>query len=886
MTLLRRLVSSMRWVLRRKRAEQELQNELQAFMDLATSEKIRDGIPPEEARRLAAVELGGLDQTKEHVRRFRHGGLIDQCGRDLRYALRTSIKQPVFSLVIVLTLGMGIGANTAIFSLIDALMLRWLPVQRPQDLLLLSMQPTDAREPGQNFSYAIVKGLGERSDIFTGVAGFSGYPLSVGPARTVTRQSVAMVTGQYYSTLGLSPVAGRLLTPEDDQPGAPPVAVLSYGYWEREFAKSPSAIGQTILLNGVPAAIVGISPPRFVGANVGSVADITVAAASLPLFAPDAAPLLTPGNFWLRVLVRPRPDVSIDETRARLAALWSEMGDRVIAAHWPASRRKAFAEAVFYMTPGGTGWINPSLNYEKQLVVLMAIVGVVLLIACANVASLLLARASARRREMAVRLAIGASRGRIIGQLLTESMLLAFSGAALAVGMAWFFARFLVATIATGPFPVTFDLTPNWHTLGFTAGIATITGLLFGLAPSFQITAVGPSAVLAEEPRRSASLSRLLPSLVSFQVALTVVLLIAAGLFVRTLRNLQTLDIGFNREGIFVAELEGRRTAVGADVVAAIEQVPGMVSVTVSTHTPLNGSLWSEPAVPAGQSLPDRDTALFVGAGPRFFETMQTPLLTGREFTERDSAQAAPVALINEAFAARFFPRQNPLGQHLSARVRGQLRDLEIIGLVKSTNAAGLRRPPNATVYVSYAQLTGDFPTTISMRVRGSLGETASAILKLLREKFPNAPVQVQPISQQVQAQMVQERLMATLAGGFGILALLLACIGLYGLLAYRVARLTREIGIRMALGAERKQVTAMVLRGAARLVAFGVVLGLPAAWGTSRWIEELLFGLKPTDPATVARAILVLVIVSLVAAYLPARRASRVDPMVALRHD
>jgi len=290
--------------------------------------------------------------------------------------------------------------------------------------------------------------------------------------------------------------------------------------------------------------------------------------------------------------------------------------------------------------------------------------------------------------------------------------------------------------------------------------------------------------------------------------------------------------------------------------------------------------------VPAGQALPDGDTALFVGAGPHYFETMQTPLVAGREFTDRDSARAGAVALINEAYAARFFPKQNPIGQRLSARVRGQLRDLEIIGVVKNTNAVGLRRPPRSTVYVSYAQLTGDFPTTLSVRASGSLGQSASAIQKVLREKLPNSPVQVQPISRQVQAQMVQERMMATLASGFGILALLLACIGLYGLLAYRVARRTREIGIRMALGADRKRVTAMVLSGAARLVAFGILLGLPAAWVVSRWIEELLFQLKPTDPATVGVAIALLMIISLAAAYLPARRASRVDPMIALRHD
>jgi predicted permease len=384
----------------------------------------------------------------------------------------------------------------------------------------------------------------------------------------------------------------------------------------------------------------------------------------------------------------------------------------------------------------------------------------------------------------------------------------------------------------------------------------------------------------------SGSRSRLLPSLVSAQVALSLVLLAGAGLFVRTLRNLQNFDPGFNPEGVLLVDLEGRRTAVPREILDEVQRLPGVASASLSTHTPLSGAVWSEPAVPAGQPIPERDNAYFIGAGPGFFGTMQVHLLSGREFTHRDSADSPAVAVINQVFAQRHFSNQNPIGQHLSANVRGQRRDLEIVGLVKNTNAAGLRASPPPTVYVAYAQLTGDFPTTLAVRAAGPLGRTASAIEQVLRSKVPGAPIEVLPLSVQVQATMVQERMMATLAGGFGLLALTLACVGLYGLLAYSVARRTKEIGIRMALGAQATWVVALVLKGAARLVLVGIAVGLPAAWAASRWVESMLFGLTPTDPAAIGGAIVLLATAAQLAAYLPARRASRVDPLAALRHE
>jgi putative ABC transport system permease protein len=886
-TLLHRVASIVRWLLRRDRAERQLDEEMRTFVDLCAADKMRNGVPAAEARRLAVLELGGIEQTKERVRTSRHGALVDEVGRDVRYAFRTFARNPGFVVVVVLTLALGIGANTAIFSLIDALMLRWLPVRHPQELVQLRMRlPEDTGPGGDTFSYAIVRALADQHEIFESLAGFSGYGFNAGSGDSIGKVPGALVTGGYYETLGLNAAAGRLLNRSDDDPGAPLAAVISDGYWARQFLRSPAAIGQTLVLGGAPATIVGVSPRGFTGANVGATADITTTIAAFASVNRQVAEISGPGNYWLRVLARPAPEVSTAEAESRLQTVWSRVWDDVVAAHWPPSRRLAFATARFSLSPGGTGWTRMREMYRRPLIVLMSVVGLVLLIACANVASLMLARASARQREIAVRLAFGASRGRILRQLLIESTLLSLIGAAFAILLAWVSGRVLLDTMFPGALRVALDLTPNWHIFGFTVAVAVTTGMLFGLAPAFQAIATGPSPALNDDARTGSSRSRWLASLIVTQVALSLLLLVGAGLFLGTLRNLQRLDPGFNPEGVLIVDLEGRRTAVPQELLDEIQRVPGVVSVSLSTHTPLSGSVWSDPAVPRGQPIPERDTAFFIGAGPRFLEIMQTPLVAGRDFTERDSADAQPVAVVNQAYARRFFPNQQPIGQYLSAVVRGDRRDLEIVGVAKDTSAAGLRRAAPATVYVSYRQLTGSFPTTLVIRATASLTETASAIRRAIQPRLPDTPIEVLPLSAQVDAAMVQERLMAALASAFGALALVLACVGLYGLLAYNVVRRTKEMGIRVALGAQRTQVVAMVLGSAMRLVVMGVLLGLPAAWAASHAVRSMLFGLRPADPATIAGAIFLLAIASVIAAYVPAWRASRIEPLTALRHE
>jgi predicted permease len=887
MKLLHRLTSISQWILRRAKAEARLDDELQTFLEMSAADKMADGVPADEARRRARLELGGVEQVKERVRTSRHGGGLDEIARDARYAIRLLVNNGGFTSVVVLTLALGIGANTAIFSLIDALMLRWLPVRNPQELLQVSLHgPESAGPASASVSYPIVAALARQRDIFSGVAGFSATTFDVGSPGSIDRVSGALVTGGYYELLGLNPIAGRLLADEDDRPGAPISAVISYGYWQREFAASPQVVGQILRIKGVPVTIVGVTPREFVGANVGSIAEITIPVAGLPQLIPAMSPLLGPGNFWLRVLARPHPGVSPQQANARLNGVWPHISDTVIDPRWSAERRHSITDSLFELTPGGTGWTYLRDLYRKPLLVLMGGVVLVLLIACANVATLLLARASARRKEVAVRLAIGASRGRVVRQFLIESTILSSIGAAAGVCLAWRGGSVLVSLLSTGSRRLEFDLAPNWHILAFSAAAAVVTAMLFGVAPAMQTTAVDPGAVLKEESRTIGSRSRLLPLLVSGQVALSLVLLSGAGVFLRTLTNLQSMDAGFGAEGVLLVELPDNRTALPGSVMEEIRRLPGVVSATVSTDTPLNGWTWSEPAVPAGQPIPERDNAVFVGAGPQFFSTYQIPLLSGREFTERDRADTAPVAIVNEAYAQRHLANRNAIGQHLSTNLSGRRVDLEIVGLARNTKLAGLRAAAPPTVYIVYDQLTPDFRKSVSVRAAGPLGPVAAGLRRTLQPRFPDSHIEVGTLSSQVADTIVQERMMATLAAGFAALALALACIGIYGLIAYNVSRRTREIGIRMALGAQARRVTASVVSVSTRLVVVGVVAGLPAVWLASRWTESLLFGVKPLDPVVITGAIVVLLLVGQVAAYRPASRASRVDPLSALRRD
>ena len=839
-------------------------------------------------------ELGNMTRVAEEARAAWGWTWLEQLYRDVQYALRSLRHNPAFTASAVMSLALGIGANTAIFGLIDALMLRWLPVRNPQELVQLAMQSAKGPEhvwEGDSLSYAIVKAMDNQKDIFSHACGFTSWGLQVGPRGSVSRVDGAFVSGDYYATLGLAPALGRLLEPSDDQPGAPLVAVITYSYWQRQFAGNPGAIGQTIVVSNAPVTIAGVSPPGFEGTDVGWRADIMMPLASIAVVDPSAAGLLGPGNFWLRVLARPRTGISRAQAKARLAIVWPQIADQVSSPQWPPKRRKEMADSTFDLLPGATGYSSLRHQFSEPLLVLMAVAGLVFLIACANVASLLLARATARQREISVRLAIGAGRGRIIRQLLTESTLLSALGAAAGVWLAWITSRLLLDTLSQGQ-EVAFDLTPNWHILGFAIALALANGILFGLAPALRTTSIGRSAVLSESARTTNSGSRLLSSLVTGQVALSLLLVVGAGLFARTLQNLLNVDPGFRREGVLVAYLDGGHEGYSgaklsqfyAQLLDGVRRVPGVVSAALTSHTPLSGATWSEAVVPKGQPLPDRDNAVFIAASPDFFRTMGTPVVSGRDFNEGDRGSGL-VAIVNQSFVNRFFPGKNPVGEYLTASVSKPPSDLQIVGVVKDSMTASLRRPPGPTVYISYWQRQAQLDALV-IRVAGSLSSAREAVHKELAPKFPITPIFVRPLSAQVENTLMEERLMAKLSGGFGVLGLLLACVGLYGLLAYGVVRRTKEIGVRMALGAQRGAVLWMVARRALGLVAAGIVVGLPLAWLAARKVQSMLFGLTPGDSGVLLAAVASLAAAGLVAAYFPARRASRVDPMTALRHE
>jgi putative ABC transport system permease protein len=872
------------WI-RRSAFEDEMRDEMCFHLDARAADLVRGGLSPADAARRARLEFGSIEKQKDEARASAGVRILDEAIGDVRYALRAFARNKGFAAAAIATLALGIGANTAIFTLVDALILRTLPVSRPEQLLQLRLASAQDTEGDASFSYPMIQALDGERDLFAGVAGFSVFSLSTGRGDTLRRVHAAAVTGAFYDTLGLRPAAGRLLTREDDVVGAPLVAVASFSYWQHELAGNPAAVGSTIRVDGIPVDIVGVSPRGFTGANVGAVADLTVPVAAVARLSPNSAPLLGPGNSWLRVLARPRAGVAQPQLMARVAAAWPRIAGAAIDPRWSAIRKDSIEKAIVRFSPGATGWTYLRELYVTPLRILMAAVSLVLLIACANVASLLLARASSRRREIAVRLAIGASRARVVRQLLVESLMLALVGAACAIALASAGSRLLVDMIGDAAGHVVFDLAPDWRVIAFTTVIASLTALLFGAAPALHATASGVGLALKEDARAGTARLRLLPSLVAVQVALSLVLLIGAGLFVRTLRNLQTLDSGFRPEGVLFVEFERAPERLPAGTLDAVRAIPGVVSASLVTQTPLSGSTWSEPIVPAGQALPERDTAVVIGAAPGFFTTIGTALLSGRDFSDADSRDGAAVAIVNQRYADTYLAHASPIGRYLAAAINGVKRDLEVVGVVRAANTGSLRDRPPPTVYVPYAQVPGSTSTNVIVRAAAS-AELPAALRRTLQPLAPLTPLEVRVLSEQVRDAVARERLMAALATAFGILALGLAAVGIYGLLTYAVARRTREIGIRLALGAPRGGVIALMLRGAQVPLAIGIAVGVPVAWVGSRAIESMLFGLKATDTAAIGAALVILLAVAHLAAWLPARRAARVDPLIALRSE
>jgi len=880
--------------LRRKHREEDLEREIRADLELEAEEQQSKGLSREEARYAARRAFGNAALVKEEVRGMWGWNFAAQTEQDVRYALRMIRCNRAFSAAAIISLALGIGANTAIFSLMDALLMRFLPVRNPGELVELLW--VEQGQPIDSFSYPPIAALAARKDIFAGLAGFSGYSFNVTSGADTVRVPGAWVTGEFYQMLGVEPFAGRLLTPEDDRPGAPLVAVLSYAYWKSRYAGDLSVVGRNIEIEHQPVLIAGIGPRGFDGANVGSAANLTLALNALRQLFPERARNLEAGSQWLRVLARPQPGISIAQAKARLAVIWPRMATVATTLLMNPKRRDVYLRSSIDLVPGGAGWSNLRRHFERPLYVLLAITGLVLLIACANFANLLLARGAARAREIALRFAIGAGRRRVMRQLLTESVLLSVAGTGLGVIFARPAGHLLLAVFSTGGRDlIALDLTPDTRVLLFAAALALATGTLFGLVPALRATAASPAATLKSgsgiAPRTRA---RLLPALVVSQVALSTVLLIGAGLFVRTLQNLEQLAPGFRSEGVLLVNLDPRRagykdarlTALYEELLDHFARLPGVAAASLSSNTPLSGGVWSEPVSINGQP-PTRESAHVNLIAPRFFATLSTPVLLGRDFNSGDRAGAAGVAVVNEAFTQKFLEGP-PLGQRVSIP-NPHYGSFDIVGVVKDTLSQSLRGPAPPTVYFSalqYPEMIG--AAYFELRVEGSLLRTTALVRDELRAEFREMPAEVliEPLSAQTGRTLGQERTLATLGAAFGVLALILSAVGLYGLLAYMVARSTNEIGIRMALGARRTEVLALVLRGALKLLAFGIALGIPVAWAGTRWISSMLFHLRGTDPLTTVIAASLLAAIALVAALVPAFRAARVDPLTALRYE
>jgi predicted permease len=821
--------------------------------------------------------------------------LEDEMFQDLRFGMRLLLKNPGFTAVAVLSLALGIGANTAIFSLVDAVLLKLLPVRNPEQLVALDS--FSQRGEHRNFSHPLFEQLRARTSVFSGlfaaVDGTSRMEMDGPESGGQTEQAeVQLVSGEYFQVLGVNAVVGRMLTAEDDQtPGAHPVAVLSYGFWQRRFAGDAAIIGKSITLKGQPFTVIGVTPLAFFGEAVGRAPDVWAPLMMEPPLGRGVTRLNSANVGWLRIMGRLKPGVSEQQAQAALTLLLEQL--KAEQSDVGQSARNIARIEVF---PGRQGLAEFRNQFAKPLRILMAVVGLVLLIACANVANLLLARATARQKEVAVRLAIGAGRFRLIRQFLTESLLLAAAGGALGLLFAWWGSRVLLVLGSSGAAPLPIDVELNARILGFTFAVSLLTALLFGLAPALIVTRQEVNSALkaTASARPRLSLSR---PLVVAQVALSLLLLTGAGLFVQTLRNLRTLDLGFAAEQIVQARVNPQVSGYKPEqlpelyrrLLERLNSAPGVRSASLAASGFRTGrSRTCCIAVEGYTHRADEDREIqILSVTPGYFQTLGLPLLAGRDFAPSEVSNNKPgefpkIAVINETMARRYFGQASPLGRRFGWGDKEVKYDTEIIGVVRDANYGNLRDRTRPLIY---------FPDQGSSLIVVRAAADATALLTTIRQAIQAVDknleiTSIRTVPQLLEQALVQERLLAKLAGFFSLLALLLACIGLYGVMSYDVARRTHEIGIRMALGAQGGHVLRMVLRETLWLVASGLVIGLGAALATLKLIESLLFGLRPTDPLTLALATLLLLAVAALAGWLPARRAARVDPMLALRHE
>ncbi len=894
------------------RRGEALREEMELHLAEKAEELEADGLTAERARAEARRRFGNIGLKHEESREIWMTRFWSELWQDVRYGCRTMTANKAFSALAVLSLALGIGANTTIYSFMESILLRSLPVAEPESLVVLNWH---SRPPQDDSGQWVVHGLqglfwpGDTGDLVSGIFPYPAFETlreehSVfstlfgyfnGHNRTLAIRGQAMsagteyVTGGYFRGLGVSPAAGRLIDSEDDRPGAAPVAVISFVTSQNRFGGAPNAIGQSILVDNIHFTVIGVAPPEFFGVDPAAAPDLYLPLhTNLLVDGARAARMYNDGNFyWIEMMGRLRPGVSMAQGQAALAPRFHQW----VAATASTDGERAKLPALI-LNPGAAGLGSLRRQYSKPLYVLLAMVGLILAITCANIANLLLARAAARRREMAVRLSLGAGRFRVVRQLVTESVMLASLGGALGVAFAIWGMRTLTYLLSGGQRNLTLHAELNWSVLGVTAALSVVCGLLFGLAPAIQATRPDVMPAL-KNGRGGGARRRAQDVLVVAQIAMSFGILVAAGLFVRTLDRLHSIPLGYAREHILLFTVNARQgghrdpeiTTFYENLRQRFESIPGVSGATLSGSS----------IISAGMAGGAYRGAMKIGAvtiqgagvmatGPRFLTTMQIPILAGREIDDRDQPGSTPVAVISEQLARTYFGNENPVGRRIT--FVDDERDLEIAGVSGNVRYGSLKEGSPMAVFVAATQFP-PFQVTYALRTAGDPLTYARSVHEMVREADSRIPVtNVVTQSAEIDRTISREVMFAKLCTGFAVLALLMACVGLYGTMSYNVARQVGEIGIRMALGAQRGAVVWMVLRRVLLMTAVGLAISVPAALSASRLVKSFLFETQPNDPGTLAVAGAVLVIAAILAGYAPARRASRIDPLAALRQE
>lgn len=885
MSFLRNIGNGLRSLFRREQAGQELDEELTGFLEMAVEEKMKHGLSRKDALRAVRLERGGVEATKEAVRTAGWESFVETCWQDVRFALRTLRKSPGFTALVVLTLALGIGANTAIFSVVNAVLLRALPYTNPGQLVFVSEARPDAGVTGLGMSYPSFTLLRDGNRVFSTIAGFGGHSLVLTGSGEPAELSTVVVTSDFFSVLAAEPQFGRVFTPEDGQRGAAPVAVLSENLWRSRFGADPGIVGRSITLDMRPYTVIGVMPASFRTPFLTQANQVWIPLAQDPLF--SVWMTKPPQQHWMAAIARVRPNIPSDQVQAQLNTISARL-----ASEFPAEKGWTIRTEPLQQTLTG--------GAKLPLLLLLGAVGLVLLIACANIANLLLSRATSRSQEIAIRIALGAGNGRIARQLLTECAILGLLGGAIGTLVAYWGVASLVPLLPPG-LPKVHSIRMDGWVLLFSFVLSLITSLVFGLAPVLSAAGSDPHNELSEGARagESAGPRRARALLAVGEIALAMVLLTGAGLLVRSFAQLSSVNPGFEPNHVVKAMISlpqfqyakpEQWSAFSEELMTRLQAQPGMQDSAIAGPLPiidccvtLSFQIAGNPPPQAGAA----DTANYVPASPQYFSVMGIPLLRGRLFNDSDSSSSAPVALISEALAKRYFPNENPLGRHLTFGfpVNG-VASREIVGIVGNIHDVSLGKDPGPMMYVPYAQAPL-YGGEVVVKSTLSTSAVVGAIRTVTHSIDKNLPItDIAALPDILNASVAQPRFRTLLLGLFSAIALILAAVGIFGVISYSVARRTHELGIRMALGAQPGSVLSMILRETLALTGIGVAVGIPCAIGTARLIKHLLFNVTPYDPATLALVPLVLVAVGALASYIPARRAMRVDPMVALRHE